>query len=55
MTYKKIIEITLIEYEELLKDRAMLEALMAAGVNNWEGWDQAVSEYNKNPDSLDEE
>lgn len=30
------------EYEELLEDSKFLEALMAAGVDNWEGYDDAV-------------
>lgn len=29
------------EYEELKKDQKFLEALRAAGVDNWEGYDYA--------------
>ena len=30
------------EYEQLQDDSALLRALMSAGVDNWEGWDQAL-------------
>ena len=30
------------EYEQLQDDSALLSALRSAGVDNWEGWDQAL-------------
>lgn len=33
------------EYQSLLDDSAFLEALRAAGVDNWEGFDEAVRIY----------
>jgi hypothetical protein len=30
------------EYEELLKDQKLLQALQGAGVDNWEGYDYAI-------------
>ena len=33
------------EYQNLLDDSAFLEALRAAGVDNWEGFDEAVRIY----------
>ena len=30
------------EYQNLLGDSAFLEALRAAGVDNWEGFDEAI-------------
>lgn len=30
------------EYQELLRDQALLDALRAAGVDNWDGWDVAI-------------
>lgn len=35
------------EYEELLESRAWLEALEAAGVDNWDGFDYAQETYNQ--------
>lgn len=31
------------EYDQLLKDSKMLECLEAAGVDNWEGYDDALN------------
>ena len=39
------IEISINEYEELLEDSAFLNALNAAGVDNWEGYDVARGLY----------
>ena len=36
-------------YEQLLKDSEMLSALEAAGVDNWEGYGEAVRSLNKDP------
>lgn len=37
------ITITLKEYNSLLEDSALLAALEAAGVDNWEGYSDAVN------------
>ena len=37
------IEITRKEYDQLVKDSEWLSCLEAAGVDNWEGWDEALS------------
>jgi len=41
----KKIEITMDEYNELVKDRNRLRALEGAGVDNWEGYDVAMEYY----------
>lgn len=33
------------EYDELLKEQAFLDCLRAAGVDNWEGYDFAIEEF----------
>lgn len=38
---KKTITLSVDEYEKLQADSRMLQALIAAGVNNWDGWDCA--------------
>lgn len=42
---EKTIEIPLDEYNEMLEQLSWLEALQAAGVDNWDGIDEAVSIY----------
>lgn len=37
-----MIEISLEEYDALIADQNLLEALRNAGVDNWEGWDDAI-------------
>lgn len=37
-TYKQMIE----ELEELREEQRLLDALRAAGVDNWDGWDYAL-------------
>ena len=37
------IEITRKEYDRLVKDSEWLSCLEAAGVDNWEGYDEALS------------
>ena len=37
----EMISITMEEYHRLVKDQKWLEALCAAGVDNWEGCDMA--------------
>lgn len=41
-------------YEQLLKDSEMLAALEAAGVDNWEGYGEAVRSLDKNGGSRGE-
>lgn len=43
---KQTIEIPLSVYEELVDDQKLLDALRAAGVDNWQGWDDAIEIYN---------
>lgn len=31
------------EYDQLLKDSALLSCLEACGVDNWQGWDDAIN------------
>jgi hypothetical protein len=33
------------ELEQLQKDKALLECLRHAGVDNWDGWDFALEEF----------
>ena len=35
------VKITAEEYEQLLSDSQLLDALRAAGVDNWDGYEQA--------------
>ena len=42
----KIITISADEYEQLKTDRDKLAALEAAGVDNWEGYDDAMQFFN---------
>lgn len=41
-----VIMITKREYESLLEDRRFTQALMAAGVDSWDGYDHAVDLMN---------
>jgi len=34
-------------YEELQNDQKLLDALRAAGVDNWDGWDEAIDIFNE--------
>jgi hypothetical protein len=38
----EMIEITYLEYKSLLEDRELLRALRACGVDNWEGYAEAM-------------
>lgn len=40
-----IISISFSEYEELLDDRFMLHRLLDNGVDNWDGYEDAMEEY----------
>lgn len=42
MEIEETITITVKEYESLLEDSEMLQALQNAGVDNWEGYDYAL-------------
>ena len=33
-------------YTKLLDDKLLLDSLIAHGVNNWQGWNEAVQYYN---------
>ena len=35
------------DYNQLQKDSDLLNCLRNAGVDNWDGWDYAIDEYNK--------
>lgn len=39
--------ISLEYYEELVRDSAELAALYAAGVDNWEGYDEALDAFHE--------
>lgn len=41
-----MIEISQEDYEKLIEDSLMLNALIEAGVNNWEGYELAQEIYN---------
>jgi hypothetical protein len=43
---EETVTITIKEYNELLDDRAFLDSLRIAGVDNWQGWDDACDIYN---------
>lgn len=43
------------EYEDLLERSAWLSALQAAGVNSWEGWDEALDIYDERNEILEKE
>tara|TARA_Y100000780_G_C13682823_1_gene416628 strand:- start:397 stop:588 length:192 start_codon:yes stop_codon:yes gene_type:complete len=34
-------------YKELIKDQHLLTCLQNNGVDNWQGWDDAIDEYNE--------
>ena len=44
------ITISVEDYNELVSDSNFLSALMAAGVDNWDGYDYAVEIYNGEED-----
>jgi len=39
------ITITMEEYEELIEDQEFLHCLRAAGVDNWDGYDEAIKMF----------
>lgn len=42
------------EYENLLRDKAFLQALEDAGVDNWEGYDNACETFQLMGNELDD-
>lgn len=44
------IVLTQSEYDTLLNDQFLLQCLRHAGVDNWDGWDFALEEYNAGSD-----
>ena len=40
---EQFVTITKKEYEKLKEDRRLLEALVAAGIDNWDGYDEAIA------------
>lgn len=44
------VTLTVEDYTELLKDQELLFALKAAGVDNWEGYEIALEEMERNND-----
>lgn len=46
-TNEQTITITKAEYNSLVKDSLLLGFLEENGVDNWEGYDEAMSEYHK--------
>lgn len=43
----EMVEIPLSVYNDLVDDQKLLDALRAAGVDNWQGWDDAIEIYNQ--------
>ena len=44
------VSITFEEYRRLLRDSYFLRILESCGVDNWEGYDEATLEFNKDKD-----
>lgn len=42
-----MVQITKVEYNNLVKDQKWLRCLEGAGVDNWDGWDYAVDLLNE--------
>lgn len=47
MSDDKKISISEEEYETLLKDSILLNCLQMMGVDNWDGYDEAIEQYNE--------
>ena len=41
----KTVTISVEEYEELIDDAEFLRALRMAGIDNWDGYDEAINIY----------
>lgn len=50
-----MVEITLREYNSLVEDSLMLEALNGAGVDNWQGYDFAMETFREMVGEEDED
>lgn len=50
----KTVTISQEEYDELVDDQILLDCLRNAGVDNWEGWDFAIEQYQAILDSKDD-
>jgi hypothetical protein len=47
MSDDKKISISEEEYDSLLKDSILLNCLQMMGVDNWDGYDEAIEQYNE--------
>ena len=47
MSDDKKISISEEEYDSLLKDSTLLNCLQMMGVDNWDGYDEAIEQYNE--------
>jgi hypothetical protein len=45
------VSITFEEYRRLLRDSYFLRILESCGVDNWEGYDKAILEFNRNEEN----
>lgn len=54
MDDKKIVEVPVAEYEKLIQDQMMLQALIGAGVDNWDGYDYAMEEFEEMTEERDD-
>ncbi len=44
---QELVTITKEEYQSLKEDSLLLRHLRAAGVDNWEGWDDAIEQFHE--------
>jgi len=51
----KTVTITIEEYDRLLKSELQLECLEGMGVDNWDGFDDAMEEYRRISKEMDDE
>lgn len=49
-TDKPTVTIPQAEYDSLLEDSKILDLLRSHGVDNWNGWDYAMEEFNEEND-----
>lgn len=43
----KTVTISMEEHNSLIEDQRLLNCLTAAGVDNWEGWDEAMEMFHE--------
>ena len=48
---EKTVTISRTEYEDLIQSREILDALYAAGVDNWEGYQDALGDQNEDEEA----